>query len=97
MPSASNAADDHFATGYISTTPPVVAQSIPMNAFAPAEQLAASATDMARFIALHLGDDLANNGRILHNSALREMHAPVLLEPDWQGWDCDRLVPAAHF
>lgn len=84
------------ATNYVSTSPPVVAPSVAMGAFAPAGQLAASATDIARFIALQFQDDSVRNGHVLHNSTLREMHAPVLLASDWQsgiaiGWFLQRI------
>jgi CubicO group peptidase (beta-lactamase class C family) len=94
---AQDGANNRFATGYISMMPPVVAPSVAMNAFVPAGQLAVSASDMARFVALQFGDELARDVHVLSNSTLREMHAPVFLAPDGQhgvaiGWFLHRLA-----
>ncbi|PZR97580.1 MAG: hypothetical protein DLM69_09550, partial [Candidatus Chloroheliales bacterium] len=55
-------------------------------ALAPAEQMYSSVEDIARFIALQFrdGDNPAGGAQIIAGSSLREMHAPVALDPDWQ-------------
>ena len=62
----------------------------------PAGGLYSSVEDMAHFLSLQFRDGPAQNGQILRGSTLREMHAPVFLDPNWQeatavGWAISRI------
>lgn len=55
-------------------------------AFAPAEQMHSTVNDIARFVALQFraGDNPAGGTQIIAGSSVREMHTPVMLNPEWR-------------
>jgi CubicO group peptidase (beta-lactamase class C family) len=83
----------HMAVGYtiVKDKPPEVAPLPDIGAFAPAGQMHASVEDMSRFISLQFRDSPAGGPQILGGTTLREMRAPVFVNPDWKsgmaiGW-----------
>jgi len=84
----------HVAAGYF-TRAGASSQVAPPRpdggAFVPVGQLRSSVLDMARFLSFQMGDGSYHGKRVLSGSSLREMHAPVFMEPDWKagtaiGW-----------
>lgn len=62
----------------------------------PAGGLYSSVEDIARFISLQFLDGPVQGKQILKGSTLREMHAPVFLDPNWNaataiGWRIERM------
>lgn len=87
------------AVGYSTSKdkPPELSPNSQFGALTPAAGLYSSVTDLARFISLQFRDGMAGGKQILKGSTLREMHAPVLLDPDWQrgfgiGWEVKRVA-----
>lgn len=63
---------------------------------APAGGLLSSVEDMTRFIRLQFIEGSALDGHLLGVTTLREMHAPIFLDPDWKnaialGWWLERM------
>jgi D-alanyl-D-alanine carboxypeptidase len=53
--------------------------------YAPASSLYSSVEDMAHFVSLQFRDGPTQEGQILGESTLREMHCTHWINPDWQG------------
>ncbi len=91
---------EHVATPYKTPgeneTVPALALTVIEQGLNPAGGLFSSVEDMARFISLQFRDGSAYGAQILKGSTLREMHAPVFLESDWQeatgiSWELGRI------
>ncbi len=90
---------ERLAQGYriAKDKPPEVARYLEEGGMNPVGGLYSSVEDMVHFISLQFRDGPEGGAQILRAATLREMHAPVFMNPDWKsgvgiGWMLGRLL-----
>jgi D-alanyl-D-alanine carboxypeptidase len=76
-----------LAIGYTRTAPGatfVRADSFPSGPIDPAGAIASNVDDLAKYLAFHIAEGSSIESPVLSARALREMHRPQWLLPDWQ-------------